>query len=566
MKTIVNKITGLAAALTAVIFLASCEKEYVKETVDTVPVITSFVPKAAPVGAEVVVTGESLHNVTTAYVGDVQVEILQKVSKNRLSIKIIDGVSVGKISLVNKNGKGTSEENFTCTFAVPEITSSLLQTEADMGDEILITGKNLNSASAVVFTAAGYTEGHEAAIIFQNDREIIVKVPYVEAADARITMKYFDGNGIVSTDEASAPAIKVIRYVPVLDPYTLERTAVGKSITLTGQYLNNIDKVYVGEFEASCIKTPGSLTFTIPGGDFEDGETTVILRATYFDENETFVLDDDFTVYVPFVKYWENIVSECQTQAADGMYASFFSPENGKVYENAKWATDLDPVAMRLQGTQWGAANTPKEGMITDEEYDSVLPYFFFSSVSTNYLQLNSPANSNGQLKNFGTVYPVTSQTRVPGTNTSPAVGTPILTFRYLNPSNATEKALIDKVKGGQLENINEELFPIDVANSTIGGISFTSAAGGLRHDKWCDYAKTAAEGNTLGYKPDAVFLVAYYDNYGYNAESRAANIRRLGILHVTNIDWKVSNNTYQGSQVTYNCYWQKYDYDYSKL
>ena len=48
--------------------------------------------------------------------------------------------------------------------------------------------------------------------------------------------------------------------------------------------------------------------------------------------------------------------------------------------------------------------------------------------------------------------------------------------------------------------------------------------------------------------------------------ESINENIRRIGILHLKNINWTISNNDFRGTQVTFDCYWQKYDYDYSKL
>ena len=207
--------------------------------------------------------------------------------------------------------------------------------------------------------------------------------------------------------------------------------------------------------------------------------------------------------------------------------------------------------------------------MVSDEDYYSVLPYFFFSSVSGNVLQLNGPANSNGQLKNFyigftnaeGTA---TNDNRVPGANSS-IPGTPIVTFRYLNPGNATEKELIDKVLADQIEKIDEVTFPIDVTNSTIAGISVTGMSGGIKSSSFCDH-QTANLVDEAGYKLDAVFIVAYYNNYGYNPEQRAANIRRLGLLHVKQIDWGVISTKFGASVVTFDCYWQKYDYDYSKL
>lgn len=559
------KFLTAAVAILATVF-ASCEKESVKEIVESVPVIESFSPKSAPAGAEVVITGESLHNVTEARIGDVKVEIIQKVSDRRLSIKVGKDVTSGKITLVNVSGKGVSSETFTCSFAVPEITSSLLQAEAEMGSEVLISGRYLNSAVSVIFTADGFSNGHEAKIISQTDNEIVVKVPYVESSDACISMTYFDGESYKSTDKAVAP-IKVIRYVPQIDSYEFSRTAVGKSITLTGKYLQNIDKVYVGTFEAQAFKSSESLTFTIPSGDFEDGETTVELKATYFDENETIVLKNDFVVYVPFVKYWENNRTVCQGRFAESPYTSFFSPENGVVYENAKWKSDLDPIALKYANSQWGSGNCPKPGVVSNEDYNSVVPYFFFSSVSGNVLQINSPANSNSQLKNFFISFEGTPSNdyRVPGGNTS-LPGTPILTFRYLSPDNATENALREKVINGQIEKIDEVLFPIDASAGTVAGIGMTSAKGGIKSNAFCSRQTTELV-TEKDYKVDAVFIVAYYTNNGYSAEAPAANIKRIGLLHIKTIDWNVSSsNDYRDSFVTFNCYWQKYDYDYSKL
>lgn len=554
-----------AVAIFATVF-ASCEKESVKEIVESVPVIESFSPKTAPAGAEVVINGESLHNVTEAWIGGVKVEITQKVSNKRLSIKVGKDVTSGKITLVNVSGKGESSETFNCSFAVPQITSSLLQEEAEMGSEVLISGRYLNSAVSVIFTADGFSNGHEAKIISQTDNEIVVKVPYVESSDACISMTYFDGESYKSTDKAVAP-IKVIRYVPQIDSYEFSRTAVGKSITLTGKYLQNIDKVYVGTFEAQAFKSSESLTFTIPSGDFEDGETTVELKATYFDENETIVLKNDFVVYVPFVKYWENNRTVCQGRFAESPYTSFFSPENGVVYENAKWKSDLDPIALKYANSQWGSGNCPKPGVVSNEDYNSVVPYFFFSSVSGNVLQINSPANSNSQLKNFFISFEGTPSNdyRVPGGNTS-LPGTPILTFRYLSPDNATENALREKVINGQIEKIDEVLFPIDASAGTVAGIGMTSAKGGIKSNAFCSRQTTELV-TEKDYKVDAVFIVAYYTNNGYSAEAPAANIKRIGLLHIKTIDWNVSSsNDYRDSFVTFNCYWQKYDYDYSKL
>lgn len=554
----------ILSALTAVL---ACDVISVEESVEHAPVITSFTPQSGPAGTVVDIQGEYLQDVTEAYIGTVKVDIVSKISSTFLKVEVNQSVTSGPVKLVNTTGDGLSDGSFSATFAVPAITASLLQESAEMRSNIMLNGDHLSSATAVLFTAEGYTDAHEAEIVTRNADEIIVKVPYVEAENAKITLKYFDGSAQAETPLADAPAIKIIRYVPHFNDYSFEKTAVGRSVTLAGEYLNNVDRITVGEWEAPIYKSANSLTFTIPAGDFADGETVVDLKAWYFDNNESVTLAPNFTVFVPFVKFWENVVAWCQGRVEQNSYASFFCPENGKLYENAKWKTDLDPVAMELHGSQWGSANQPKAGVVSDSQYNSVVPYLFFSAVSGNVLQINSPANSNGQLKNFYTAATGTPSNdfRVPGGNDN-IPGTPILAFRPLSTANETENALIQKVLADQIEKIDEATFPIDVENSKIAGISVSSFAGGVKSSVFCDH-QTATLVDDPGYKLDAVILVAYYNNYGYNPDSRASGIRRLGLLHIKQIDWGVYNNSNLGSSaVTFDCYWQKYDYDYSKV
>ncbi len=560
---------GAAAMLGIFFSLSSCENLSIDEVSDAAPTISSFSPLSGPAGSVIVITGEHLNAVNKAVIGEVEVEISEKVSPSRLSVRVGKDVTSGRITLYNSIGSGVSEASFTCTLVVPSLTASLLQASAEMGEEILVAGTGLGAVTSVRFTSDGYENGHEATIISATDEELVLKVPYVEGTAARITLGYFDGSATVYTPLAGAPSIEVIKYVPKFDAVTLGRTAVGKSVTLTGENLGNIEKVMVGDWEAVFFKESGKLSFTVPAGDFQDGDTSVPLTVWFFAGNESIVIAEDFTVFVPFVKFWENVIVWAQGRTEKNEYVSFFSPENGKAYENAKWKDVLDPVALKYTNSQWNEANNPKPGVVSDEEYDSVLPYFFISAVSGNVLQLNSPANSNSQLKNFFISFSGTpaNDYRVPGGNTT-LPGTPILAFRYLNPeaSSAAERDLVAKVKAGEIENINEALFPVNVEENTIAGISVSSFAGGLKSSAWCDH-QTEKMADEDGYKPDAVLLVAYYRNNGYIKSNPAANIKRLGILHITGIDWGVYNNSnYGGSRISFNCYWQKYDYDYTKI
>lgn len=563
MKRIVNQICAVAA-VAGILLTAGCDKTYVDENIPEAPVIESFSPQSAPVGAEIIVTGRNLSGVTQAFIGDKPMVIREKVSDTRLSIVAGAEGRGGRIALVNPVGRGESEASFTYSYAVPELKPALLQASVDMGDRLLLSGSNLSAVEAVIFTAEGLETGNEGDIFEQSPTELVVRVPYVENDRVRITLRYFDGTSSVTTPLDGAASIEVKRYKPQFDAATFERTAVGRTVTLTGSYLDKVDRILVNGFEAVASKQPSTLTFTVPGGDFADGDTTTKLVAEYFDGHESITLSETFVVYVPFLKFWENMRTWGQGRDVESL-ASFFSPETGRVYANSDWREVVDPISYKYLSTTCSAGNTPNKGVVSEEEYLSVNPYFFFSGVNAGQLQINSPANSTGQLKNFFIVNNSADANRVTGVNGN-CYGTPVLTFRYLDPSNDAERAIIDLVKTQKLEKIDEQTFPIDVEAKTVGGIGITSAKGALNSDIWAK-GKFTAGVEASDVDVDGVIMVLYY-GYDGSAADIAANIRRIGFLHIRSVNFRMWNNTTapSSSDITFNCYWQKYDYDYSKI
>lgn len=570
MKKFINSISGLTL-LAAALFATACDKTSVDEVVASAPVIHSFSPASAPVGEEIVITGEFLNAVTSASIGGVEVPIVERVSNTRISILAAAEAHGGRIALTNTVGTGESADEFAYSYVAPQITAAILQSSVDMGDQMLIAGKYMGAVEAVVFTAEGYTEGNEATIVDRTTDELVVKCPYVEADRARITLRYFDGTSHVETALDDAPQIAVQRYSPTFDAVTFERTAVGRSVTVTGNYLTKVDEILVNGFPASISKEMNKLTFTVPAGDFADGETVTSVVASYFDGHESTTLSDAFVVYVPFVKFWENMRVWGHGKTAEQL-ACFFSPETGVVYSNMDWRTALDPIAFHYQANTCSAPQIPA---VSEEEYNSVPPYFFFYSNNACVLTVNSPASSNNLFKNFWVANASGDTNRLPGNNTSNGCyGTSVLAFRALKETNATEKALIDKVRSGEIENINEELFPIDVTAKTVGGIGVSSAAAQLKDSDWAPDMFGDKKSDLLGVKPDAVILVLYYDYRGLEKEGEsfnyASHVKRIGLLHITEVNFRIdqsnSNKPATLSDYTFDIYWQKYDYDYSKV
>ncbi len=153
MKKFINSISGFAF-LATVSLAGACDKTSVDEVVLSAPVIHSFSPASAPVGEEIVITGEFLNAVTSATIGGVEVPIVERVSNTRISIVAAAEARNGRIVLANTIGTGESAEEFTYSYVVPQITSSVLQSSVDMGDQMLIAGKYMGAVEAVLFTAS----------------------------------------------------------------------------------------------------------------------------------------------------------------------------------------------------------------------------------------------------------------------------------------------------------------------------------------------------------------------------------------------------------------------------
>lgn len=553
---------SLASLLVCMILWTSCDSISMKDVVVSAPQILSFSPESGSVGSEIVITGEYLDDVVSATIGGEKVTILQKVSNERLSLKVTSNAKSGKIVLSNSIGDGVSEANFTIEYPAPAISATGMPTEVEMGNKLLLSGTHMNVISAVLFTAEGHTTGNEATILSQSENEILVKIPYVESDKASITFKYFNGTSEVETPLESAPQMVVARYEPNVTTSSFEAAKIGDIIVLSGTYLNKIDKVLLGDLECNItLQNENELKFAVPSSEnYVDGDNTMALKISYFDGREVHTLTDAFVVKVPFVYFWENKKVYAQGRDVEEL-SSFFSPETGLVYANADWREKVDPISYKYLAATCSANNKPA---VSESEYNSVNPYFFFSGVNAGTLQINSPAGSSGQLKNFYMINNSADANRVTGVNGN-CYGTPVLTFLYLDPSKSDYKALINEVKNGTLDNIDETTFPIDIEAKTCREFSISTMKTSINTDVWA--ADIFEAGVEQRVNVDAVLLILYYNVNG-STSNVADNVKRIGLLHIKTVDFKMYNNTKapSSSSIEFDMYWQKKDYDYSKV
>lgn len=551
---------SLASLFVCMILWTSCDSISMKDVVVSAPQVLSFSPESGSVGSEIVVTGEYLDDVVSATIGGEKVTILQKVSNERLSLKVTSNAKSGKIVLSNSIGDGVSEADFTIEYPAPAISATGMPTEVEMGNKLLLSGTHMNVISAVLFTAEGHTAGNEATILSQSEDEILVKIPYVESDKASITFKYFNGTSEVETPLESAPQMVVARYEPNVTTSSFEAAKIGDIIVLSGTYLNKIDKVLLGDIECNIpLQTENELKFAVPSSEnYVDGDNTMALKISYFDGREVHTLTDAFVVKVPFVYFWENRKVYAQARV-EGQLSAFFSPETGLVYANSDWGTLVDPISLQYKANTCSANNVPA---VSENEYNSVNPYFFFSGSSKGLLAVNSPGNSKTQLRNFYAT--MESNSRITDGESIDCYGTPALTFVWLDPSKSGYQKLIDELKNGEIDKIDETTFPIDAVNKTCRGVSIASAKAAPGNDVWAAGTfATTNEDKTADV--DAFMFVFYFD---YNGAGDYANVKRIGILHIKTVDFKFDSKgtTPSESSVEFDIWWQKHDYDYSKV
>ncbi len=113
-----------------------------------VPVISSFAPTSAAVGATVVLTGTGFTGATAVTFGGVPAASFNVDSPTQISAVVAAGGATGSIAVTTPGGTGT-RTGFT--FIAPPTITSFTPTSSGLGLTVTINGTNLSGATAVTF-------------------------------------------------------------------------------------------------------------------------------------------------------------------------------------------------------------------------------------------------------------------------------------------------------------------------------------------------------------------------------------------------------------------------------
>ncbi|NDV77710.1 IPT/TIG domain-containing protein [Dysgonomonas sp. 511] len=554
---IVFKVLILALGLAFV----SCDEDlvYDKETVND-PIVTDFSPKSGRVGTEITIIGEYLNKIDSAWIGGELAEVKYRISSNEVVVKVVAANKTGKILLSGSNGKIETPENFTLLYAVPSL--SAYPTSGKVDSEIFVEGSDMDVVSAVYFgtakaeivsqtesditvivpffqdakvdiileynTIAGVKqtgttgtpfelewivpvlttypvkakvndeitiEGEnidaildvyfgtvKAEIISRAETSIVVKVPYFDEDKVDIIVDYYTAAGIKQTGTTGTP-FELDRLSPVVTNAPASGTLLS-AITLTGTELTLIDEVWFGSYKATIKQQTGNeLTVLVP----EDFDTTgdVELKAIYNGTKEL-VINPSFRVKALY--YWENITIYAQSENTPN---NFFNAKTGEIYTPCAYESVKDNI------------------------------YFFITwSTDNATFQLNNPANSSSQTKNFkcnGSALP---------TETMPNV----VKFRILS-SSGKQLEYKNKVLNKELSELNQQMITND-------GI----LAAGTSAPRY----KQSKDGKNI-YNIGDVLMFQLFDG---TTPEKVGFIEIVSATDITSVTTE--------SSLTFNCYFQK--------
>ncbi|GHV35186.1 hypothetical protein FACS1894180_0390 [Bacteroidia bacterium] len=520
MKNTLNKIIfcTLHFAL-CTIFLTSCEKTLIPGNIhDSVaePTISSFEPTTGEPGTVITIKGTNLSTVNQALIGEQATQILYRYSNEEIVLKTTGNEATGKIKLVNHKGVAESPSDFTVIDIIPTVTSIAPNpTEWLAYTEHTINGSNLNG----VFEAK--IGDYKVNITDKNTDKLVFNIPYFEATEALDLKLYYKQAGVTLFIVAAA-GIPVNN--PVIEPVINDFPAQAfpeTQLVLTGEYLDRITEViYLDEDLTITSQKPTELKVLLPaiptGQEYLEGSLEIVHNGGIHTEITSNFVISTGTV-LNFVYHPNITLSVRSYESALGYanYNNFFNCTTGEIYSACDYASIKDNIDL-------------------------------FFSISGGNIQLNNPASSDQQLKNF----------KCEGIGNLPTErGVNATRYYILKDTSAAESALKTKILAGELEEIKTTML------DTLLGFSASCLQPNSSNPRWRDF-DASTESNATYWSVGDVLVFRHFDNAPSGTGGDGGKIGFMQIVDVylsgTVAGTSPPENSIYRSTVTINVWCQK--------
>ncbi len=476
MKKYIHYITFISALFA--LLLTSCDESSQIDTNDvkstlTEPVITTFQPTSGAPGTKIMLTGTSLSNVDSVYIGGQAVKVKNRISDTKLLVEVTANAVTGKIKAKSPKGTGESSTDFTIAYLIPTITdvTSIEEGKLMIGETAEITGTDLKAVTKIL------VNNIQAEIISISDTKASFKVPRTTVGSSvKVTIQYMNG---ANTESADSPDSYTI-LGPLGSPSILDcpQTAlINTTVTITGDNLDQANAVIVGGKTLSfASQTKEEIKFLIPTTYATQVTSDMIL---VYNDTEQMVIKENFVVTVPDIS--PNIIFYPQVTIgaqSPEMTSQFFNAATGATFSACEYATRKNEIDFYINWSEANSAirinNPNNSGNITKlfscggvfldgEKMPNIVKFRVLTSTSDINKYANPAINRTLESISTATIGTVaTSSTPQSGSNFKE--GNVIMFQIYSNSTTAAKTGFIE------ITNIN---IPNDESEKTKSSITF---------------------------------------------------------------------------------------------
>lgn len=437
----------------------------------TVPVtdamVSGFEPKKGTVGTTVTISGRNLEQLSSVTFGGVSADIVSLESATAVVTVPAVGVKTPDTELdvaaVWAGGTIPMADKFT--LGVPVFDSFSQAEPARLGDEVVLSGRNLTLVSSVKW----------------GDEELLIAEATAESITFKIPSGIAEQNPPVASKALTAFfGIPADQTVTILSDFKIDTSPIGpaapvlasvapadegysgiflgRTVTVKGENMASIEKFEIDGVEAALAAAPTDIQaqFIVPTSITGTAAKDVSLTAIWNGGNRA-----DFGTVTVYPFYYTRGLrigtgsNSKSTYPAYNNQNAFILLDEGRVISADEW-NDIPVDAPAKAGTNAVVSQSSKVTGGSKEDYYSARPYLFASASSANKLAFNNPANSASQLK--------THRLSDLSTSLPSTFGTPIIFMRIIGDGNTKVN-----VAAGTLTDILCETDPAGTSAPAFG-------------------------------------------------------------------------------------------------
>lgn len=307
VHNIYTKTVGLLLMTMAVLFSGCDADTEIDQTVEQIlaaqPTIETIAPATADILTKITISGSYLNFAESAYIGDTECQITQRINGETLEIEVAANAVTGKVRIVTSAGKEAESPNdVTITYPTPTVNSTF-PASAAVNENITIEGTNLESITRITF---GDMEG---TIQFQEAQAIVVSVPNNENSPVPVTYYYNSTSGEIGVQLNTSFTIVIPSPEVAQWPEVMARDY---EVTLTGANMNLITGISVGGATVTLnTATETSVSFNVPSTVNTGFQDIVISYGTSGEvtQEDVAYINGQFESYIEFDAYGADAVT-----------------------------------------------------------------------------------------------------------------------------------------------------------------------------------------------------------------------------------------------------------------